>query len=459
MAGSYFLLITQSSLKPLREKFREMGAIYTGIGYAFPKQEEPFLKQLVSSLPNARFITQPLGEGYSFDSLRQAHKVSFFRDKIIHLELEMLTLQEKYGLEEFSEITIQKSLIGNQEKEALLGLLEEKERLTEMMAQAQGMEKLLIASTQLPFQVQFISDQPIKFLTKHPSDMPRLVNYIDEGQPKPFIRRGIVGQLVGAGGVGKTHALAQLALSLTTGTPWLDIYQVESKGYVFMGLGENAEDDIHRLLWKIGKNLSNNQDTTLFSSNHFLEAEKRLAVASFTGKDPTFIRNGSPTPFYQKFLQELKEKEPSDGWSCIILDPISRFMGSDAENDNAAATQFISLLERLTLELRGHPTVLFGHHMNKSSLGNTSTNQGASRGSSAITDGVRWQANLERVASTEEEEKTDPIKVKLRVVKSNFTPILPAQVLKKDENGCLQPVHKTQPKIIASSQDKKKKYS
>ena len=106
MSESYLLLITQNSLKPFRDKFREMGAIYTGIGYAFPKKEESFLKQLVSSLPKARLIAQPLLEGHSFDSLRQSHKANFFRDKLFSLEQELLVVREKYGLEEFSEIEI-----------------------------------------------------------------------------------------------------------------------------------------------------------------------------------------------------------------------------------------------------------------------------------------------------------------------------------------------------------------
>ena len=89
------------------------------------------------------------------------------------------------------------------------------------------------------------------------------------------------------------------------------------------------------------------------------------------------------------------------------------------------------------LELKGQPTVLFGHHMNKSGFSSRSTDQAAARGSSAITDGVRWQANLERpqneIEKTEEESNT----ITLRCVKSNFTKVLPPQKLYKDQTGCL----------------------
>lgn len=451
MADSYLLFISQASLKPFRSKFHEKGAFYTGIGYAFPNQEAPFLKQLVSILPKAKLFSQPLGDGHNFESFRQSHKVFFFRDKIIDIEQEILIAQKRWHLEEFSEQCINSAEIGHQEKENLLFLLEEKERLQDMMEEAMNIEQSLIKNSDPEFQVKFVSNHSVKFLTTPPPQMPRLVNYTESGEEKPFIRKGIVGQIVGAGGVGKTHILAQLALALATGTPWLEIYPVEKKGHVFMGLGENGEDDVHRLLWKTAENLCMKHKETFLH-----EAEKLLAVASFTGKDATFIRKGLPTPFYQTFLKELQDKEPPEGWACIILDPISRFMGLDSENDNASATQFISLLERLSLELNGRPTVLFGHHMNKSSLATAHTDQGASRGSSAITDGVRWQANLEKVSASEkEDEKNEQIHVKFRVVKSNFTPIIPPQLLRKQENGCLKPIRKELPKIIASSHKRK----
>jgi RecA-family ATPase len=155
---------------------------------------------------------------------------------------------------------------------------------------------------------------------------------------------------------------------------------------------------------------------------------------SFLGTSSGFIHKNRPTDLFQRLLDGLKDKEPSDGWSLIILDPISRFAGASAETDNASATELIALLERLSLELRGRPTVLFGHHMNKTGIGNHSTDQGASRGSSALTDGVRLQINLDRGEQRENEPET----VTLRVVKSNFTSIPHPMTLIKDSVGCLR---------------------
>jgi hypothetical protein len=278
------------------------------------------------------------------------------------------------------------------------------------------------------WQIQFIHEllPEHNFLLTEAPEAPMLMKIINESSPKAFLRKGIVGQLVGAGGIGKTHWLAQLAIAVTTGGTFLDIYSIPVAGKVFLGLGENSTDDIHRLLRKVTRNYSDELLKTISA---------QLSVQSFVGMQASFIDRTGPTSFFDEFITQLKEKSPSGGWSLIILDPISRFLGADAETDNAAATQFIALLERITLEVPGNPTVLFGHHMSKSSLSNTNTDQTAARGSSALTDGVRWQANLEKVETDEKEPVKDQIKFK--VVKSNFTAIPEPQILKKDGEGRL----------------------
>lgn len=284
--------------------------------------------------------------------------------------------------------------------------------------------------------IQFINQLSKNILLEDAPDAPQLVSISVEretGKVQPFLRKGIVGQLVGAGGIGKTHFLTQLALSIATGTTFLERYLIDKPGNVFLGLGENSDDDIHRLVRKTAMGMSSNFENF---EKVFLDAATRLAVMSFAGKQASFVHENKPTDFYNDLLQALKINEPIDGWSLIILDPISRFLGSDAEKDNAAATMFISLLERFTLELKGNPTVLFGHHMSKSGVSNTNSDQTAARGSSALTDGVRWQANLDRVKRNDSDEYERDL-VSFKVVKSNFTAITNLHVLKKDEVGYL----------------------
>ncbi len=273
------------------------------------------------------------------------------------------------------------------------------------------------------FNIQFISEQKTNYLSQIPPEAPQLLEIND----KDFLPKGIVASLVGAGGIGKTHWLTQLAISITTGTQFLEKYSVTVAGNVFMGLGENDNDDIHRLLHKHAKKM-NDDEKNLVS--------KRLAVMSFMGKQPAITsKGGAATPFYEKFLKALKAKEPSGGWALIILDPVSRFFGPDTETDNKAATEFIALLENITLELKGKPTVMFSHHMSKHSSGTTSTNQNASRGASGISAGSRWQANLEPVMNKDGSENLR--KVGFRPAKSNFTAITGLHILEKDEKGRL----------------------
>jgi hypothetical protein len=450
----YCLLMAKGNLKPLREKFYEMGGFYTGIGYAFPAKNEEFIQQILSALPEAKIHKMPIGAGQTFDSIRQAHKASFFRDKLFEIDRQLLSLRSSFS-GELSEESIQSADISEGQKKIFLDLLHEKESLKKAVEWAEGIEKVLSMPKPISQGIQFLSEKEVNFLLEDAPETPRLINYLDGKYLKPFIRKGIVGMLVGAGGVGKTHALVQLAISIATGTNWLGKFPIERPGHVFMGLGENAEEDIHRLLRKVVKSLSKqDQEHTFFEKDPFLEASKRLAVMSVTGSDATFIHQGFPTAFFETLLSQLKAREPEEGWSCIILDPISRFLGADAETDNAAATRFISLLERITLELKGNPTVLFGHHMNKSGVGSKNTDQAAARGSSAITDGVRWQANLERMRKEEGDDDNDSFnlnQITLRTVKSNFTAIIPEQKLQKDETGTLRAID-AQRDIITKAQ-------
>lgn len=437
--NSYLILLPQGrNLRPLQDKFYEIGGFYNGIGYVFPFQKEQILKQIIRHLPDIKIRKMDLEKDHTFDSVRQIHNASYFRDKLFALDNKILSITHTYQLDELSEASLENLQLPSEQKTLFLEFIQEKEKLKRALEWAEGMEKTLSSQKPVSFQMKFISEQPVNFLLEEAPKMPRLINHMEGSCVKAFIRKGIVGMLVGSGGVGKTHALAQLAISITTGIPWLGKYPVEKTGYVFMGMGENSEEDIHRLLRKTVKKLFQEQ-TSFFDKNPLLEASKRLAVASFNGSDSSFIYKGKPTQSYELLLHELKEKEPKEGWSCIILDPISRFLGADAETDNASATRFIALLEKLTLELEGHPTVLFGHHMSKNAQATRNTDQGAARGSSAITDGVRWQANLEKVRKTlnAEEEEYELDQIILRGVKSNFTAILPSLRLKKDEDGIL----------------------
>lgn len=315
------------------------------------------------------------------------------------------------------------------------------EVLSTLTDQAKHIQKYRLSKDKFP--IQFLVEREKNYLLTDPPKKPMLLEFAnEEGSSVGFLPKGIVAMLVGAGGVGKTHLLAQLAISIASGDPWLDFITTTDtcgtgkKGNVFLGLGENQYDDIHRVLYKASKKLREHLPDVL-EKDPILEASKRIAAFSFCGQQAAFIQDGSPSQYFREFKLRLQEIAPPEGWSLIILDPVSRLLGSDAEKDNATATQFIALLEELSIELPGNPTILFAHHVNKSAIKpmqdeQSSASQADSRGASALTDGVRWQANLRK----------DGENYTLVLTKSNFTAMIPPIVLSKNDEGIIKAVSK-----------------
>ena len=288
------------------------------------------------------------------------------------------------------------------------------------------------------FKLQFLSEYEKDFL----SDMaPELPSLIKDENGDVFIPKGIVAALIGAGGVGKTHWCTQLAMAIVLGKTFLGKYNPQEKGHVALIVGENTDDDIHRVLRKTVLGLED------ISSKELKEASKRLLVNSVTGLDASFTdRNGNQTTFYKKLLKGLIEKEPEAGWDLIIIDPASRFLGPNAEIDNAAATAFITLLESIIQNTKGKPTVLYAHHMSKNAIVSGKADSTASRGASGLTDGVRLQINLNQ----EDKNKNE---ITMSVTKSNHTAIPEDQIISKGFNGHLK--ISTQSKLRVDKDGKK----
>lgn len=430
MAESEYVLLLGGNLFPLRARFVELGGYYNGLGYVFPKEKEEIVRSMISKIPGT-VLVKPSLDGKSFKAFREASTVSFLRTRLYGIDIQLLPFcaERSILLEELSEQDIESSDLPKSTQEGLLRLLEERARIKRGIDWHEGIENVLSTESPTEMTIKFLNENSrVHYMIDNAPQMPSLVNRLDDSKKSiSLIPRGILGMIVSAGGVGKTHLLTQLGIVVATGGKWVGEFPVEAPGNVFMALGENSDEDIHRLIRKTSKSLG-------LSVDECMNAGTRLAVMSFMGLSSSFIQKNKPTDLFQRLLESLKNKEPADGWSLVILDPISRFAGASAETDNASATELIALLEKLTLELRGRPTVLFGHHMNKNGIGNPMTDQGASRGSSALTDGVRLQINLDRG----ERREFDPEIVTLRVVKSNFTKIPLPMTLIKDSVGCLR---------------------
>lgn len=246
---------------------------------------------------------------------------------------------------------------------------------------------------------------------------------------------GKVGFFVGEGGIGKSWALTQLAIAVATGVPWFEQFSVpaDSQGAVLMLMAEEDPDEMHRRLFHIVDHMG-------LAAHHRSNLEQRLYPMPLAGHFVEFLEEGERSPNHERFWQLAQELCPEEGWRLIILDPASRFMGMDAEKDNAFATRFVQLLEQLT-KLPGQPTVLCAHHTNK--MARVSQKEGAragaARGASALTDGARWQGNLFGAEDAQGELIDD--EVFFSVTKSNYGPKPPLLKLKrKAGSGVLVPV-------------------
>jgi regulatory protein RepA len=228
-----------------------------------------------------------------------------------------------------------------------------------------------------------------------------------------FLPAGEPAMLIGPGGVGKTFALIQCAIAAATGTKWLGTFQATKPSTVILITAEETERQLWRRIRSVFFSLG------LHKTPLALELlEKHLAPVALRGKNKRFIdKDRKETPGFADIMKLLHK---FDDCRLVILDPASRFMGPECEVDNAAATDWVDLLTRLT-ETPGKPAVLVAHHTNKGAIrpnsgDNSSTiNQSAARGSSALVDGVRWVAALQKKT----EDNQDRILFKL--VKSNYS--------------------------------------
>jgi len=270
-----------------------------------------------------------------------------------------------------------------------------------------------------------------------------------ETEPKPrawlllqqggngIVPLGKVGLFAAAGGVGKTMACLQLALAVATGKKWLGAFSVapEGVGRVLLALGEEDEDEVVRRVFYCARAMQ------------LTDEEKRLAcerivVLPLAGTHVSLTagidENEVETPAAKQLLGKLEADAGEDGWRLIVLDPLARFAGPDAEKDNAAATRFVETVERFCA-VKGRPTVLVVHHSAQHArVGDAShadANADASqmaRGATGLTDGGRFVLTLQNERTTIGMPQLERLAI-LRAPKTNLSPPLDDEVMLRRE--------------------------
>jgi len=204
----------------------------------------------------------------------------------------------------------------------------------------------------------------------------------------PGLPVGAVGNLVAPGATGKTQFLLQLAVSRCLGLPALGgLFPAAQPENVLFLAAEEQEVVMRQRLhdvtaWLVEDGLFPSQTRA-----EIVEAlSQRLRLFPLTGQDVCLLSDGN----YTEVLTRIGKL--AQGNRLVIADPLRRFHDGD-ENDSGAMTQLVQGFERIAIATQG--AVLLAHHTSKAAtLGGQGEIQQAARGSSALTDGVRWQANL-----------------------------------------------------------------
>jgi len=204
-------------------------------------------------------------------------------------------------------------------------------------------------------------------------------------EPHGFIERGKTAMLVGEGGAGKTYFSMQMAVAVASGRSFLR-YDVAEQGRVLLLSAEMNSSDMDRRMF------------ACLNSAGILGKEERIATLANIDRVPLhgepaglISQDGRPPELLNAIVDQVNSKK----YALVVFDPLASFGGTKVElNQDNATRDFVTLMNSLASS-EGKPTVMLIHHTNKAARGGVQTSSGAARGTSALTDGVRWQGNLE----------------------------------------------------------------
>ncbi|WP_323012248.1 helicase RepA family protein [Castellaniella sp.] len=259
----------------------------------------------------------------------------------------------------------------------------------------------------------------------------------------PGLPVGAVGALVAPGGTGKTMLALQLAISLATGQPSPLQFSAGPKRQepttVVLIAAEETGGEMHRRLFYLVNALSPVANTVNGGERrreyHDL-LQKHLRVYSLAGRSRLRLDGDESA---EPSIQALKEV--AKGARLLILDPMRQIHGGD-ENDSWAMTSLVQACQSIAHQ--SHCALLLTHHTTKHATMNGLGDQaGASRGSAALTDAVRWQVNLsrldEKLAKQYGIEVDGPAHhIRADLAKANYLAAQPPLVFRKGEGGALE---------------------
>jgi RecA-family ATPase len=248
----------------------------------------------------------------------------------------------------------------------------------------------------------------------------------------PGMTPGTVGSIVSPGGQGKSILALILAHLVAGGVDLLDLGTFPIGKVVYLSAEDN-EDIIHERLYHIGSKLNTRQRES---------CSEWIYIEDLTKVTPDLI-NGELAEEWRKEVERLASQ------SCLLLlDTLRSFHSADENNSQAMA---ILIGHLRAIAARTGCAIIFLHHSSKAlAVSGQGDLQQASRGSSVLTDNIRWQSYL--VGMTDEEshklteENGHPIMddrgyyVKFGISKQNYGFPFTEKWFKRGRGGILEPI-------------------
>lgn len=272
---------------------------------------------------------------------------------------------------------------------------------------------------------------------------------------KPGFVHGTVGAIVAAGGVGKTFFALQTAIEIAGGMPAVfttetgEICEKELKsGGVLYMFAEDPEIMIGQRVQAIAAAYK----TSGATEEHQARARKNLQLWPLIGYAPDILqrnKDGS-RPLHNAIKKAVDKLFKGIELRLIIFDTLRRFSFAD-ENDGGQMSAVLAGFESLCMSLGC--SCMFLHHTSKAAAisGQTSLQQ-AARGSSVLTDNIRYQEFLSPMSADEANqhgeigqsgvigEENRQWYVRWGVSKQNYGRPVRDLWLKKNHCGVLMPV-------------------
>lgn len=221
----------------------------------------------------------------------------------------------------------------------------------------------------------------------------------------PGLIAGTVGSIIAPGATGKGYLALALGFSLAARLPLCGgVFERPKKaGCAVLFCGEDKAIELQRRIHAFGQWLHTQYpedpgrvQQIIADCNAVDDAGRRqLSISSEHGHSVQLMDDlGHINNHVRESLLQA-----ADGSRLIIIDTFRRFYGGD-ENSSGQVNDFLCALENIA-EKSGS-TILFTHHANKGAVLNGQTAEaGAARGSSVLTDNIRWQLNLATMTEAE----------------------------------------------------------